>query len=90
MQILAQKHAAMKLQFSNKDYVIEEILNEFNLKTEAIARFVNHSQIMGLEDYKMSGSMNYEVFQEEMKAKITEKYNQAKEKLKQLVANKLI
>ena len=48
MKILNQKFVAMKLESSNKDNVLEEVLNEFNLKTEAIARFVNHSQIMGL------------------------------------------
>ena len=68
----------MKMEFSNKDNVLEEILNEFNLKTEAIARFVNHSQIVSLEDFKMSSGANYDIIEAEIKAKIAEKYEEAK------------
>lgn len=38
----------MKLEFSNGGNVLEEVLNEFNMKTEAIARFVNNSKITNL------------------------------------------
>lgn len=79
----------MKLEFSNNGNVLEEVLNEFNLKTEAIARFVNNSQIMGIEDYKMAAEIDYEHFEQDMKLRIAEKFKKARQKLKELVASKL-
>lgn len=37
---------AMKLEISDNGNVLEEILNEFNLKTESISRFVANTQAM--------------------------------------------
>lgn len=36
----------MKMEISNNGNVLEEILNEFNLKTESISRFVANSQTL--------------------------------------------
>lgn len=69
-QILNRKYATMKLEFSNGGNVLEEVLNQFNMKTEAIARFVNNSKIVNLQDFKMSTDITYENFEKEMKMKI--------------------
>ena len=46
---------------------------------------MHNSQIMGMEEYKMASDISFEAFAEEMKARIAQKYQEAREKLKDFV-----
>lgn len=79
----------MKLEISNNESVLEEVLNEFSIKTEAMSRFVSNTQANCIEDFKMNQETDYVQFEEQMRASIAQKYNEAREKLKNLVLQKI-
>ena len=89
MKLLNKKHFAMKLQISNNETVLEEVLNEFSMKTEAIARFVTNTQASCIEDFKINQESDFVQFEDQMRLLIAEKYGQAREKMKELVSQKL-
>lgn len=54
-----------------------------------MSRFVCNTQANFIEDFKMNQQIDYVSFEEQMKASIAQKYNEAREKLKTLVFLKL-
>ena len=60
--MLNRKHVALKTEISNNETVLEEILNEFSVKTEAIARFLTTTQVNCFEDFQLTREQEYHSF----------------------------
>lgn len=54
-----------------------------------MSRFVSNTQASCIEDFKINQEADYVQFEEQMRAVITQKYNEAREKIKGIVMQKI-